>query len=401
MNFNKIIKASFLIAGTCIGGGMLALPVSSGPVGFVPSVLVMLLCCVFMTITGLLFLEATLWMKNEAHINTLSVTLLNKFWRAICWVVYLFICYASLVAYISGGGKEITFVLSEILEFHSTSMIGILIFSAAFGIILFLGHQTVERFNSLLFISMIFAYILLIGSSSSSISLFLLKRQEWNSQMLFVFPLMLTTFSFPGIVPTIVPYLEQNHKAVRISILLGTSLTFIVYFFWLLLVFGSVPHEGQHGLKEAFACDIPATECLHYALKNPFISAIAQFFAFFALATSFLGISLSLFDFLRDSIELNINRKVKNLIFCSLILLPSLFFAARYDRAFITALELSGGIGDAILSGIIPALMVWNGRYHYKKSSFYQVSGGKPLLIGVIMFSFTILLCEIGRRLFL
>src|ERR1700722_12931894 len=108
--------------------------------------------------------------------------------------------------------------------------------------------------------------------------------------------------------------------------------------------------------RKRFFATIPAPECLHYSLKNPAISAIAQFFAFFALATSFLGISLSLFDFLKDTVHLKLNQMTQSLLFCLLILAPSLLFALRFEHAFITALELSGGIGDAILSGMVPAL---------------------------------------------
>jgi tyrosine-specific transport protein len=396
----KIIKAAFLISGTCIGGGMLALPISSSSLGFFPTVLVMFVCCLFMTLTGLLYLEATLWMKSDAHINTLSARLLNGFWRVVCWLVYLFICYASLVAYISGGGKEIAFVMTEILHSDYTIFAGMLTFCILFGIILFLGHRSVERVNSILFVSMIAAYLMLISLSSSKISFELIAREHWNSQLLFVSPIILTMFSFPGIVPTITPYLERNPQAVKKAIILGTSMTFMVYFLWLLLVFGTVPLAGEHGLQEAFFCDIPATECLHYALKNPAISAIAQFFAFFALATSFLGISLSLFDFLKDTIHLKIGSKTRGLFFCALILAPSLLCAMQFERAFITALELSGGIGDALISGIIPVLMVWKGRSRLAEAGGYQLPGGKPLLIGIALFASLILCCEVGRRVF-
>jgi tyrosine-specific transport protein len=47
------------------------------------------------------------------------------------------------------------------------------------------------------------------------------------------------------------------------------------------------------------------------------------------------------------------------------------------------ALEVSGGFGDASLSGIIPALMVWIGRYHKNLRGNYQVAGGKGLLVAV------------------
>lgn len=394
----KTLNALFLIAGTCIGGGMLALPISSSVSGFWPSIIAMFITCIFMTLTGLLFLEATLWMKKDAHVISLSKELLNKFGQVVCWVVYLFIGYASLVAYTSGGGKEVSFILTEILAIPFSSTMGSLVFLVAFSSIIYLGFRIVERVNSVLFISMIVAYVCMLGLAPSEINTHLLQRQEWSSgNLIFLMPLMLTTFSFPGIVPTIVPYLNRDVKAVRIAIIGGTSLTFIVYSLWLLIVLGTVPHEGPNGLNEAFLCDIPATECLHYAIKNPIFSYVAQFFAFFALTTSFLGISLALFDFLSDG--LNIPKTGKGKLSLSLLIaIPTFFFAIYSERAFITALELSGGIGDSIISGFIPAIMVWKGRYTLSKEGDYKVMGGKSMLVFICIFSFCILACEIIRR---
>ncbi len=394
----KISNALFLVAGTCIGGGMLALPISSSTSGFWPSVIVMLISCIFMTITGLLFLEATLWLKKGSHIISLSKEFLNKFGQAVCWIVYLFIGYASLVAYTSGGGKELSFVLTEILHIPFSSALGSIAYLFVFGGVIYLGYQIVERVNTILFISMIVAYLCMLGLAPKEVNSHLLERQDLNlNNLLFVIPLMLTTFSFPGIVPTIVPYLDKDIKAIRIAIIGGTSLTFIVYFLWLLIVLGTVPHEGPHGLQEAFLCDIPATECLYYAIKNPLFSYIAQFFAFFALTTSFLGIALALFDFLSDGI--GISKKGKGKLYLTLLIaIPTLFFSIYFKRAFITALEMSGGIGDTIISGFIPAIMIWNGRYRLFKKGDYQVKGGKPLLIIICLFSLSILACEVLRR---
>lgn len=398
----KTINALFLVAGTCIGGGMLALPIASCTVGFWPSVAVMFSACVFMTITGLLFLEATLWMKNDAHIISMSSKLLNQYGKMVCWLVYLFIGYFSLIAYISGGGKEISFVATEIFKFPLSNYLGSFIFIFIFGIILYLGHRIVERVNTILFISMMLAYIFMIILSQTEIKLHLLERQELDAKnLLFISPLMLTTFSFPGIVPTIVPYLKRDIKSLRIAIIGGTTTTFLVYFVWLLIMFGSVPFEGSRGLKEAFLYDIPATECLHYAIQNPILSYIAQFFAFFALTTSFLGIALALFDFLADGLKIS-KVGLGKLTLTLMIALPTLFFGIYFKRAFITALEMSGGIGDSIIGGFIPAIMVWRGRYNFKlaKQGSYQVTGGKTLLVIIGIISCTILICEISRRIF-
>lgn len=396
----KIINALFLIAGTCIGGGMLALPLSSSLIGFWPSLIVMLVSCIFMTLTGLLYLEATLWEKNESHVISLSKQFLNKFGQIVCWITYLFIGYASLIAYTAGGGKEISFTFTKIFNIPISNQQGIITFLIIFGSLTYLGSKILNKVNTILFISMITAYIFMLTLIPNEINFNLLERQNWSSgHFFFLTPLMLTTFSFPGIVPTIVPYLEKDVKATRIAIIGGTCLTFIFYFLWLLMILGTVPHEGPNGLQEAFYCDISSTECLHYAIQNPLFSYAAQFFAFFALTTSFLGIGLALFDFLSDGLKISKTSQGK-IILTFLIAIPTLLFALYFERAFITALELTGGIGDSIISGIIPAIMVWNGRYKLLKTGNYKLMGGKIVLIFIILFSISVLSYEIFRRLF-
>ena len=390
-----IVSSALLVAGTCIGGGMLALPLSVGAFGFFPSIFVMFTCCIFMSITALLYLEAMLWMKEGAHMNTLSSNLLNRFWRIGCFLMYLFICYASIVAYLSGGGKEIVYILQNKFGFDDSGNIGIYLFSILFGSTLIVGYKVLGRVNSILFSGMIVAYFLLAITGTSNIHIEHLERKEWSFLLIFTLPMMLTTFSFPGIVPTITNHLKKDAKAIRISIILGTVITFFFYLVWLFIVFGSVAYEGEFGLKHAFLCDIPVTQCFYRTASHSLASVSAQFFAFFALTTSFLGISLSLFDFLSDTFSIQNTTPLKNALLTALVLIPSIIFAIWYDQVFLAALEISGGIGDAFLSGMIPVLMVWKGRYSHKNVGNYTVFGGKPLLIMVFFISLTIFVTEI------
>ncbi len=85
------LSAVLLVAGTCIGGGMLALPIATGISGFLPSLLVMAICWFSMTATALLLLEASLWMEEGAHIITMTSTILGR-WGDVCpgFCMYLF-----------------------------------------------------------------------------------------------------------------------------------------------------------------------------------------------------------------------------------------------------------------------------------------------------------------------
>ena len=72
-----------------------------------------------------------------------------------------------------------------------------------------------------------------------------------------------------------------------------------------------------------------------------------------------------LFDFLSDGLKIPEKGRGEVLL-AALVLIPTIFFAVFYSRAFIVALDTSGGFGDAILNGVMPVLMVWIGRYYYK-----------------------------------
>ena len=74
----SVFGGALLVAGTSIGGGMLALPVLTSLGGFIPSLFIYLCCWLFMTCTGLLFLEVSLWMHAEANIVSMADRTLGR-----------------------------------------------------------------------------------------------------------------------------------------------------------------------------------------------------------------------------------------------------------------------------------------------------------------------------------
>jgi tyrosine-specific transport protein len=57
------------------------------------------------------------------------------------------------------------------------------------------------------------------------------------------------------------------------------------------------------------------------------------------------------------------------------------------------ALEFAGGIGCALLLGLLPILMVWSKRYRMGQYN-HAFIGGKPILLLLIAFVLIELLCE-------
>jgi len=92
-----------LIGGTSIGAGMLALPVVTGLSGFFPAMVVNTVCWLFMLATGLLLLEATLWMKEGANILSMTERILGPAGKVFGGGAFIFLYYCLLISYISGG----------------------------------------------------------------------------------------------------------------------------------------------------------------------------------------------------------------------------------------------------------------------------------------------------------
>lgn len=388
-----ILSAMFLVAGTCIGGGMLALPVATGINGFLPSLAVMFICWIMMTLTGLFLLEVSLWMEEGVHINTMTHRILGNAGRWISWALYLFICYASIVAYTAAGGMQISLAFEHLLNIPVSKTLGCAIFIITFGLILYLGSRIVGRVNAVLFIAMIASYIALIGTGLPEVNLRYLTYSNWSGFLLAI-PLMLASFSYQTMVPSLTPYLKRNIVGLRWALVGGTTITFIIYALWQWMMLGIVPVEGKNGLAQALIDGEPATRFLHEHVKGLHVVSIVHFFAFFAVVTSFLGIALGLFDFLSDGLHIK-KVGIGNLILGLLIVVPTLIFATQFERIFLVALDSSGGYGDTILNGLIPILMVWIGRYRMGYKNGFRLPGGKLLLSLTFLFFLFCLSLEI------
>src|SRR5262249_12983171 len=149
----------------------------------------------------------------------------------------------------------------------------------------------------------------------------------------------------------------------RTAIVIGSFIPLVAYIIWQWLILGIVPTFGPGGLAEALERGENAVQPLNRFIQNPLVYDVAKGFAFFALLTSFLGVALGLVDFIADGLQIR-KTPLGKLWLCLLVFVPPLLVALRFPHIFLLALDYAGGLGCALLLGLLPVVMVWVGRYH-------------------------------------
>lgn len=376
-----VFGGALLVSGSAIGGGMLALPILTAAGGFWPAVLVYTLCWLFMMTTGLLLMELFLWSPQEVNIISMARMTLGLGGEIAAWLLYLFLFYSLLVAYTSCGGGLVLDLLSA-FGFSPPPWVGPLIFVLLLAPFVGVGAKAVDRINTLFMVGLFLSFCFFLAVGARHVTFSWLARTEWRAALLAT-PVVFTSFGFQGIVPTLTNYLGRDPRRVQRAIVIGTLLPLLAYILWEGLILGVVPPQA---LERARLLGLSAVSPLREVVATPWLFSIGAFFAFFAIVTSFLGVALGLLDFLADGLKVK-KTAGGRIGLAFLIFLPPLLFALVDPTIFLCALHYAGGIGCALLLGLLPIVMVWRGRYgQHRLSSGYTLFGGRPLLSALLLF---------------
>lgn len=390
----SLLGAILLITGCCIGAGMLGLPVISAVAGFKPSLLMFFCSWLFMTATALLLLEVNLWFSHDVSLISMAGNTLGVAGKIISWLCFIFLFYALGVAYLAGSGELIADFMHNLFGVSLPHWVGSLGVSLVFGAFVYAGTHAVDWFNRTLMAGLIISYLLLVVLGAPHVNRENLQYQDWSSATL-VLPVMIISFGFHNMVPSLSSYLGRDVKRLRLAIISGSCLALVVYLIWEWLILGLVSLNGEGGFLEVVDEGNMATEVLAKAVGSLWVTDVAQYFAFFAILTSFLGNSLSFVDFLADGLRVKKDAFGK-LWLCLLVIVPPLILSLIYPRIFLAALNYAGTFGAVTLFGILPAVMVWVGRYVKNLGDRPLVPGGKLTLASIILVSLWI----ISRQLF-
>jgi len=384
-----------LVTGTCIGAGMLSLPISTATSGFYPSMGAFLICWAMMLLTAFLMLEVSLWLPEQTNLITMARTTLGKKGAAIAWGCYVLFLYSLMTAYTAGGAEIIEKFLS-LIRLEAVPSLWVMV--CLFATIVYLGTRWVDWVNRLLMIGLIVTYLGLMSATLPRVNITHFDGGEPRFLMT-VWPLLVTSFGFHLLIPSLKNYLHSDLKSLRVAIFLGSLLSLVVYLIWQVLVLGVVPLTGEGGLIAIQSAKKPVLalmQALSFPTQSKGLSLFSRVFSLFAILTSFVGVALGLFDFFADGFHVKKSPKGK-LILALLTFLPPALFASTYPAAFLIALRYAG-LFAAILLIIYPALMVYWGRYRLTLATGYRVAGGKSLILLALAFGAGVIILEVMNR---
>ncbi|ECI3890094.1 low affinity tryptophan permease TnaB [Salmonella enterica subsp. enterica] len=392
-----------VIAGTVIGGGMFALPVDLAGAWFFWGAFILIIAWFSMMHSGLLLLEANLNYPVGSSFNTITKDLIGNKWNIISGITVAFVLYILTYAYISANGA----IISETITINSGMYVNpriVGICSAIFvASILWVSSLAASRITSLFLGIKILAFIIVFGSFFFKVDYSILRdivaSESHNTYLPYIFmavPVCLASFGFHGNIPSlIICYGKRKDKLIK-SVVFGSLLALVIYLFWLYCTMGNI-HRSN--FKEIIASGGNVDSLVRSFLgTNP--RGIIEFFLLtfsnLAVASSFFGVTLGLFDYLADlfKIDNSSSGRFKTIL---LTFLPPAVLYLIFPNGFIYAIG-GAGLCATIWAVIVPAFLALKSRERFPDQIF-TVWGGKAIPLAVILFGIVVILCWFGNTL--
>jgi tyrosine-specific transport protein len=394
---NKTIGSTFVAAGTAIGGGMLALPLVSAGMGFGVSALLFLFIWAVMFKSALLTLEVNLaFQAPRNHYATMAHATLGKPGKYLTYIAYILLLYALTSAYVTGGASLMQAATTLLFNATLPNFINVLIFTVILGAIVAWSTRAVDLCNRGLFSIKIVLLIAVFALFLPQVDYVVLFNNPQPTYLYAAAPVILTAFGFHIVIPSLAQYLGPDPMRLRKVLFWGSVLPLALYLIWLASLLGTLPHEGEQSFSMLAKTGGSVGElmlAINFEMKKPWLSAVLNVFANVAVITSFLGVSLSLFDFLRDKEHEVEPHRARTALFT---FVPPVLIAIFYPNGFVQLLSYAS-IFVAVILIILPAVMAYQVRRLPQLTTPYHTWGGTLMIFVMAFIGMAFILVEVLR----
>lgn len=391
-----------VIAGTVIGGGMFALPVDLSGAWFFWGAFILIIAWFSMLHSGLLLLEANLNYPVGSSFNTITKDLIGNKWNIVSGFTVAFVLYILTYAYISANGAIISETISMNMEYRvNPRIVGICtaIFVAS---VLWISSLAASRITSLFLGIKIISFIIVFGSFFFQVDFSILRDTAGQAQnnasyfpyIFMALPVCLASFGFHGNIPSlIICYGKRKDKLIK-SIVFGSLLALVIYLFWLYCTMGNISRESFSEIIASGGNVDSLVKSFLGTRQTGIIEFCLLVFSNLAVASSFFGVTLGLFDYLADLFKFD-NSAMGRFKTVLLTFLPPALLYLIFPNGFIYGIG-GAGLCATIWAVIIPAVLALKARQKFPNKMF-TVWGGVIIPTIVILFGVAVIVCWFGN----
>lgn len=394
---NTKTGAILLVAGTCIGSGMIALPLVLSPIGIIPSAILMIAIWYIMYYTSLVNLELNLQAGEGLTLGDLGRKYSGKKAEYIGTICLKLLSYSLLAVFIYGGSSIIQKLLETQTNFSFS--FNLIVFSYTFVIItlLLLPIRWIDYCNRLLFICLLgVVTVIVLGLTIAidwkNLPLFNQKSKE-ISVLASLLPVVFTSFGFQVIFHTLTNYCNRQVKVLKSAFFWGSLIPAIVYIAWTTVIVTIIYQNDPTFYGKIISGKAEIGELIHSLSQISHWQSIQIFIwwiSILAIGTSILGVGVGLCDSLQTKLPIT-NGYLRRLVATLLAIIPSAIIVVYIPNAFTTILGFAGMI-LAIIAIILPIYLLLKIK---NKSFFYREVKWKSFLILSIAIGLIIVLSEL------
>ncbi len=346
VSVSKQIGSIFLIIGTSLGGGILAIPMLLSYFGAIPGTIIMFLLWLLMTYSTLAIAEACQHFEKGISFLGLAHKLFGRFGIVLVYICSFGILYGMLTAYISATGSTFQSIFG--LN-HITSE---LLFVAIFGAFILKGTKHAEWLNRFFLSTKLIIIIIALVLLLKTVNIQYLELSSFDNlkQLCITLPVLATTFSAHVIIPTVRNYVGDNPKEIRRIIMIASLIILSIYTLWIITIFGNIAIFGGENSFQTFLANHSSQDAviqflaiLKVNIDSHFIITAVYTFISISVTTAFITLSLALKDLILDRSKIkDITNPKRTIILSFLLFILPIIINYYFEKLFLMALSVVG-----------------------------------------------------------
>ncbi len=230
----KLLNSIFLISGTVIGAGLIALPLVAINIGSIISSIVIFFMAFLAYQTSLIIIDLNIKRNTSYSVMELSRLLSGSTAFTITSLSFYVLSFSLLTVYFSG-------VASSLCSFFNFNYNLIVIISGILLLgILSLNVKSFSKLNSILVLILLGFIIISIFKIKVFNSFFDLISLTKPAEIPNFIPIIFTSFGVQNICHYVCDYLENDRKKIKLAFIVGIMIPAIIYIVWISCVFQNI-----------------------------------------------------------------------------------------------------------------------------------------------------------------